>query len=228
MTLYKVQHDKDNPFTVLNCSIAQDKRVSYRSMGIWLYAFSKKGDWQFYKQDLINQHKEGRYSVEGGLAELEETGYLYRFRRQNKENGQFDGWEWTFFETSKTKEEIQKMFPKHRFSDDRVTRISEESAPITNKEFVANKKDNNSRGAAEPSVAVFSCLENLEIEDAEKEWITSHYASMEPHVIECVAWVTHESTTIKETFIQALKWACSCKTPPQIKPSLCWFMRSCL
>lgn len=142
MTLIKVQHDKDNPYTIINRSIADDSRVSYKAMGLWLYAFSRKEDWQFYLNDLIKRHKDGEESVKSGLKELEKNGYLYRYQRRNEKN-QFDGWEWVFFETPKTKEEIQKMFPTTGFSPSRETPNSVKPPPITSNESISNKDNNN-------------------------------------------------------------------------------------
>ena len=137
MTIFRVIHDKNNPFTLINTTIASDKNLSWKAKGIWLYAFSRPDDWKFYMNDLIQKSTDGERSLIAGLKELEEYGYLYRFKKQN-EKGQFEGWEWSFFETTKSKEEIQKMFPKHTFCHDRKMPTSAEPLPILNKDCLPN------------------------------------------------------------------------------------------
>lgn len=112
MTLFRVIHNQDNPYVQANRTIADDKRLSYKAIGIWFYAFTRRDNWEFYLKDLIKRHSDGLKSVKAGLKELEECGYLHRTAKYNHETKKLDGWEWNFFETPKTKEEIQKMFQK--------------------------------------------------------------------------------------------------------------------
>ena len=177
MALMHAIHDKENPYVMANKSIADDSRLSYKAIGIWFYAFSKPHDWKFYKNDLIKRHSDGRDSVESGLKELEENGYLYKYRVKNND-GQFDGWEYVFFEKAKTQEEIQKMFPKHGFSVDRVSPTSGKPVPIVNNDLKL-KKENNNR-------CRFPCLDKLDSTDAFKNNVMqqkkddgTHYAEEE-------------------------------------------------
>lgn len=168
MTLIKVQHDKNNPYITVNKSIANDNRISYKAMGIWLYAFSRKEDWEFYQGDLVNRHTDGLDSVKSGLKELEEAGYLYRYQKQN-EKGQFKGWDWIFFETSKTDDEIKEMFPKRGFSPSRLNPNSAKPPSILSNESVANKENNNNK----EDVVVSSCLDELKLEEVHKKRLLS-------------------------------------------------------
>ena len=203
MTLIKVQHDKNNPYTVINRSIADDDRISYKAMGLWFYAFSRKEDWQFYLNDLVKRHKDGLDSVKSGLNELEESGYLYRYKRRNEKN-QFDGWEWVFFETPKTKDEIQKMFPKHRFSDDREIPSSAEPPPITNKDLLVTNENNNNpippsdtqpKVSSKSVVVVPSCLDELKLEPEHKQRLALQHSpeTLRIAVSRVLAWSSRES-----------------------------------
>lgn len=110
MSIYRVVHNRDNPYTVVNTTIVTDNRLSWKAKGIWLYAFSRPNDWQFHENDLINRSADARHSVRSGLKELEQVGYLYR-KQIRDEKGRLGDSDWIFFETPKTKEEIEKMFP---------------------------------------------------------------------------------------------------------------------
>ncbi len=140
MTLIKVQHDENNPYTIINRSAAEDCRLSWKAKGIWMYAFSRPTDWQFYKGDLIKRSIGGERSLDSGLKELEKNGYLYRFKKRNTKN-QFDGLEWIFFETSKTKEEIQKMFPKPTFCRYREMSVSAKCTPILSNDYLDSNEE---------------------------------------------------------------------------------------
>ena len=125
MTLIRAIHDKENPYVLLNTTIATDNRLSAKAKGIWLYAFSKSADWNFYLNEIVSNFKDGEDSIKSGLSELEKYGYLYREAKQNSQTGMFEGHEWYFFETPKTKEKIKKILPKGGFSGRRVFRPPE-------------------------------------------------------------------------------------------------------
>lgn len=141
MTLFRAIHDKNNPYTLINKKCSEDERLSFKAKGIWMYAFSRPNDWEFYLADLVKRSKDKKDSVKAGLKELEENGYLHRKVKQNKENGKMEGWEWYFFETPKSDEEIKKMFPKEGKSDRRLT-PSTSNPTLLNKECSVNNDKN--------------------------------------------------------------------------------------
>lgn len=182
MTLIKTKHDKNNPYVVCNKHIATDNRVSYKAIGIWFYAFSKPEDWQFYIADLVNQHTDGRDSVRSGIKELIEAGYLHRLEERN-EKSQYDGYTYYFFETPKTEEEIQKMFPKTDFPTTGIA-TTEERPLLSNEEL--NKEKNHhpaerndgddsldrigkekpkNKATPPPDTPTYSCLHELPFKD---------------------------------------------------------------
>jgi hypothetical protein len=107
MTLIRTKHE--NNFSVISNKIAKDKNLSYKAKGIWFYAFTKPDDWVFYEKDLIENSKDGRDAVRSGLKELEEHGYLHRFRTRGP-FGRIQKSEWIFFESPKKFSEAQKLF----------------------------------------------------------------------------------------------------------------------
>ena len=111
MTLCRVKHDKNNPYLTINTTIVSDERISWKAKGLWLYAFSRPNDWQFYVSDLIKRSIDGKESVKSGLKELEKYGYLHRKVAQGKD-GKIEGYEWVFLELPEPKEETDKEFKK--------------------------------------------------------------------------------------------------------------------
>jgi hypothetical protein len=105
MTLFRVKHNKN--YTCVNNFICTDNRLSWKAKGIWLYAFSRPDDWQFYLNDLVKQSTEGKDAVKAGLKELMECGYLVKI--QKREEGKFSSCSWEFFETPQFKEKSTKV-----------------------------------------------------------------------------------------------------------------------
>lgn len=157
MTLFKVTHDKHNPYTSINTTIASDTRISWKAKGIWLYAFSRPDDWKFYKSDLLKQSRDGEESLQTGLKELEAAGYLHRCTKHN-EKGQILGWEWFFFETPKTPEEIKKLLPKRGFSPQR----GNPALPIIDYSLNTNSQVENLREDRQASLPVVEKKKILE------------------------------------------------------------------
>lgn len=109
MTLIRTSHTKS--YTVVNNTIITDNRLSWKAKGIWLYAFSRPEDWQFYSIEIVKHSTDGKDAVKNGLRELEEFGYLKR-EKARKEDGKFTDDIWVMYETSQIKDEIKKSLPK--------------------------------------------------------------------------------------------------------------------
>lgn len=176
MTLFRAVHDKNNPYVIINKNILSDNRLSWKAKGIWLYAFSRPDDWQFYEADIINQSIDGKESVRNGLKELQSCGYLHKTQARNEKN-QFSNAEWYFFETSKSEEEIKKMFPKTE--NPSTGTQTAENQPLLSKE--GTKYRNNyypPQGGGDPSDRVggsFSSLDKLDIDDDLKTKISKEH-----------------------------------------------------
>lgn len=179
MTLFRVEHNKN--YTVVNNYIITDNQLSWKAKGIWLYAFSRPEDWQFYLSDLIQQSTDGREAVSSGLKELQEAGYLIRIQIKN-DDGSFGRAEWTFFETPKSQEDTHKLKNKVPQTGFTVTvKPTTENQPLLNTDKNKVLKENNN---AKPKVSlkgvpkervVAPSLENVHIEKHLKEKLTEDY-----------------------------------------------------
>ena len=83
---------KDN-FTRVPNEVINDDRLTWKAKGLFSYLMSKPSEWQFYMSDIKNNSPDGRDSIQTGLKELEEHGYLQRVKRMDEE-GKFSGWDW--------------------------------------------------------------------------------------------------------------------------------------
>lgn len=91
MTTYRAVHDKNNPYFMLNRAAANDKRLSYRAIGIHTYLMSKTDEWEANETDIVKRHTEGREAVRAALKELKAAGYMRRSAIKN-EKGQVTRW----------------------------------------------------------------------------------------------------------------------------------------
>lgn len=202
MTLCRVIHDKSNPYTIINNSIVNDDRVSYKAVGIWLFAFSRPADWQFYICDLAKRHNSGKKEIRSGLKELENAGYLVR--KEVRDSKGRISYEWYFYETPQLKNEIKIISPQHPLRHaEKGTLLS------TNLNKKNNKKEKPegslSRAKAPPSSGVvvsFEILDKLNISDARKKSLSKK--NSEDHMIEAVRRVL--TWTDRDSDGKALSW----------------------
>lgn len=79
---------KDN-FTIIPNSIIQDKRISVKALGLFVYLASKPSDWRFSSERISNDFRDGITSIRASLTELEKYNYLSRIKIT--ESGKFKG-----------------------------------------------------------------------------------------------------------------------------------------
>lgn len=92
-------------FTAVPNFVSRDSRTSWKAKGIFLYLASRPDDWEFNMYEIQKNATDGKTSLQTGLKELEETGYLIRKRSTNKK-GQFNGWDWILTLPKTDKQEI--------------------------------------------------------------------------------------------------------------------------
>jgi len=81
----RVEHNRDNPYTMINFHVLEDATLSWEARGMLAYLLSKPDGWQVRVTDLIKQSPAGRGVVRRILKELESVGHLVRRRTSNKE-----------------------------------------------------------------------------------------------------------------------------------------------
>jgi len=91
MTIYRTEHNKENPYFMLNRAGVNDDKLSFKAVGILTYLLSKPDKWEVHENDLVNRHTEGACAVRTGLKELAEAGYFVKIQVRNEKN-QIVGW----------------------------------------------------------------------------------------------------------------------------------------
>lgn len=191
MTKISVVHDKSNPYVIINKTIINDKNLSWKAKGIFMYAFSKPDDWTFYAKDIINHGTDGRESVNSGLKELEDHGYLVRQEIRN-EKGQYDGTDWLIYELPQT-QELNKKVPQTGFQM-AVSQTTANPPLLINEEELIKKDKQQEKQKPAAAVVVFSSLNQLKINDSLKQELSSKYSQQEIDraVMRVLEWKTRD------------------------------------
>lgn len=79
-------------FTTIPNHIINDKRLSFKAKGLFLYLISKPDGWSFSANRIKNDTKDGEDSILSGLSELEKLGLLTRQKLRVK--GIFKGFDY--------------------------------------------------------------------------------------------------------------------------------------
>ena len=82
----RVKHTK--PFTAVFNSVIQDKRISLKTLGLFVVMQSFPDDWEYSISGLAARCRIGRDAVRKCLKELEEAGYLLK-EQGHQDNGKF-------------------------------------------------------------------------------------------------------------------------------------------
>lgn len=89
----KLIKDYEIGFTQIPNHIIKDERLSWKAKGIYLHLVSKPPVWSYYVEEIIKSSKDAKTSVQSGIKELEEYGYLKRVKTKG-DNGKFIGWDY--------------------------------------------------------------------------------------------------------------------------------------
>lgn len=196
MSIVRIEHNKNNPYVILNKKALEDGKLSWAAKGLWAYLMSRPDDWNVSVVHLSKIYDEkggGEKAILSLLNELIENGYCER-RQPKKDNGLFERTEYIIMEFKKCLPQ-----PSERVAVERVP----VEVPTTNKVSILNKEE-------QQHVAVFfDCLEKIEIEEYEKAWLSKNYD--ETTVRHALDYATNPNTKIRTSLIQTIKWACEKK-----------------
>lgn len=138
-------------YTNVANTLVNDKRLSWKAKGIFLYLWSQAGNWHYYQKEIKNHATDGADSLRRGIAELTKYHYLRRVNTK-KADGTFDGVAWLlndqgkvgdYTDSGEIKQNPKKMcdFPQSGESAKRGKRKAENcTLTITNNNNYQNKQ----------------------------------------------------------------------------------------
>jgi hypothetical protein len=79
-TIFRVIHDKNNPYVMIDRRIIDNKDLSFKAKGILTYLLSRPDGWEVNLVDLANRGTEGLSAIKSGVKELKDAGYIKHSR----------------------------------------------------------------------------------------------------------------------------------------------------
>lgn len=79
----RVEKMKRSGFTIINNGVLNNTQLSWKAKGLFVYLWSQSDSWDFYEVEVLKHSTDGRASLRAGLKELEEHGYLKRYRNRD-------------------------------------------------------------------------------------------------------------------------------------------------
>ena len=99
MAIYRI-HKEDN-FVIIDKAFLLNEEISLKAKGLLALLLSYPDNWQFYKAEIVQHTTDKENSLNSGLKELIENGYIVRKQRKDK-NGKFEGYEYHVYEKPST------------------------------------------------------------------------------------------------------------------------------
>lgn len=152
-----IRAQRKETFTVVNNTVINDNRLSFRAKGVLVYILSKPDNWRVSERNLANDGPDGRSAVANALTELEQAGYLQRTRTRN-EDGTF-AWDSVIYDEPQP---VADDAPENQSGSQRSTMAGKtvhgltvrgKPSHIINTEQVNTEQVNTDRAAAPPPTA---------------------------------------------------------------------------
>jgi hypothetical protein len=92
-----IRTEKLKNYSMIDNSVLQDKRLSWKAKGIMCYILSLPVTWKIYVKEVLTHATDGKESFRNGMKELEEYGYIVKNSIRN-EQGRFLGYNYIVIE----------------------------------------------------------------------------------------------------------------------------------
>ena len=145
MAIYRI-HKEDN-FVIIDKAFLLNEEISLKAKGLLALLLSYPDNWQFYKAEIVQHTTDKENSLNSGLKELMENGYIVRKQRKD-ENGKFEGYEYHVYEKPSTE--------KPSTEKPSTEKPSTEKPILLNNKNTKNKNTKNKNTKTTPSPELVS------------------------------------------------------------------------
>lgn len=166
MSTFRVCKNKDNPYVMINKGILNDENLSWKAKGILSYLLSLPDDWQIYEEELAQHSKDGIDSLNSGIKELIEYGYIERKRMRDK-NGRLGAYEYCVYEVS-TYTGFSKI-GKTKTGKTKAGKSGTTNNKVTNNNLTNNKEKEKTIPGADKILKLYQEAKDRKITTAEKK-----------------------------------------------------------
>ena len=148
MSIVRTEHNKENPYVMLNKHVLEDKNLSWTAKGLWSYLMSRPNDWTVSVAHLSTIYEDkggGEKAIYTLLNELIAKGYCTR-KQTTGEKGQFGKYDYTITE-------FKNKVPHSPQADAAQPHAAE--GATTNKGNILSKKTTTKRPPADDDPSSF-------------------------------------------------------------------------
>ena len=150
MAIYRI-HKEDN-FVIIDKAFLLNEEISLKANGLLALLLSYPDNWQFYKAEIVQHTTDKENSLNSGLKELIENGYIVRKQRKD-ENGKFEGYEYHVYEKPSTEKPSTEKPSTEKPSTEKP---STEKPILLNNKNTKNKNTKNKNTKTTPSPELVS------------------------------------------------------------------------
>lgn len=90
--MVRIRKVYDRGFTTIDNTVINDKTLSWKAKGLFVYLWSQSDEWNFYEREVVKHATGGLTSLRTGIHELEKHGYL--LRKRERKGGKVQGSIW--------------------------------------------------------------------------------------------------------------------------------------
>lgn len=174
MAIYRTMKENGD-FVTVHKSFIFDSNLSAKAKGILLYFLSRPDDWQIYTSEVVKNMNDGQKSINSGINELIEAGYVERSLKR-KENGDFNGYEYLVYEKPRSIREMPFGENAKRENAKRINAKRENAKGQTtnnnrtNNDLTKNNNTKNDSSSYDTTTAYDFLLNNfVEMQNANKQ-----------------------------------------------------------
>lgn len=106
----KLIKNRDGNFTHIKNDIF-DSGLSAKAIGLFCYLWHLPDNWHFYVEEIATHFKDGKDSIQTGLKELQQAGFLTRVQSKDDTTGKFKRFDWKLNEAPNINNSPQPDFP---------------------------------------------------------------------------------------------------------------------
>ena len=174
MAIYRI-HKEDN-FVIIDKAFLLNEEISLKAKGLLALLLSYPDNWQFYKAEIVQHTTDKENSLNSGLKELIENGYIVRKQRKD-ENGKFEGYEYHVYEkpstekTSTEKPSTEKPSTEKPSTEKPSTEKPSTEKPSTEKPILLNNKNTKNKNTKNKNTKT---TPSPELVSEFKEWYSKY------------------------------------------------------
>ena len=174
MAIYRI-HKEDN-FVIIDKAFLLNEEISLKAKGLLALLLSYPDNWQFYKAEIVQHTTDKENSLNSGLKELIENGYIVRKQRKDK-NGKFEGYEYHVYEKPSTekpsteKPSTEKPSTEKPSTEKPSTEKPSTEKPSTEKPILLNNKNTKNKNTKNKNTKT---TPSPELVSEFKEWYSKY------------------------------------------------------